>query len=356
MATDTGFDLDIDSAVQAIGEDLFNAAPIEDQDETTPPEEPSAEPEPGPDPDDAGEDATPEEPLESEEGEASGESEEEAPPDTVEALAVPESWPKDMQAHWANMPREAQEYWQKREDQMYQGLEQYKEGSAYGKSMKDIITPYMPMLNAHGFTEQNAVQTLLNAQYKLTTGTPESRKAAYDELGRELGLVTATTDGTGTQPVDPQVQQLQGRLANLETTLQQRQTQALTDAKAKAQAEVDAYAADPAHPYFDDVSSETAKGPHNIVTYINAGMSLDEAYKAAVAANPVTQAKEQARIQKEHEAQLKETARVNGEKKKKATAANVHSHESTSIGSHEPLGTMDDTIAATLQNIRSRGS
>lgn len=71
---------------------------------------------------------------------------------------------------------------------------------------------------------------------------------------------------------------------------------AVCDGKAEERAaitkEVNAFAADPAHPFFDEVSDD-------IVAFLKTGASLAEAYEKAVWANPVTRQKEIARRQKE---------------------------------------------------------
>ena len=64
------------------------------------------------------------------------------------------------------------------------------------------------------------------------------------------------------------------------------------DENAKVSKIVDDFAKDPAHPYFDELADE-------IALQIKAGKTLQDAYETAVYANPVTRAKELARIQLE---------------------------------------------------------
>ena len=65
----------------------------------------------------------------------------------------------------------------------------------------------------------------------------------------------------------------------------------LVEERARIEIEVNAFAADPEHPYFDELSDE-------IVAILKTGASLAEAYEKAVWANPVTREKEILRRQK----------------------------------------------------------
>jgi S1-C subfamily serine protease len=81
---------------------------------------------------------------------------------------------------------------------------------------------------------------------------------------------------------------------------------AVCDGKAEEKAaitkEVNAFATDPAHPFFDEVSDD-------IIAILKTGASLAEAYEKAVWANPVTRQKEIARRQKEKDAKPHQEAK-----------------------------------------------
>jgi hypothetical protein len=260
-------------------------------------------------------------------------------PETPTVRAAPKSWPKDMHEHWAKTDPKVQEYWETREKQMLDGLSQYQEHSGFGKTMKEAIAPFEQMIQQHGLDAPKAVQYLLSAHQRLTHGTPESKLAAYQQLGRDLGLGEQ-------QQIDPTVKALQDEVAQLKsgfTTEQQAKVKAESERIAK---EVDAFAGDPAHVYFDECAD-------HITRLITAGYSLQEAYDTAVMANPVTRAKEVARIQNEHEKKLRENARLNALPAKKAAGTNVRTRDTTRAPT-EPLGTMEDTMKETLAAINAR--
>jgi len=91
----------------------------------------------------------------------------------------------------------------------------------------------------------------------------------------------------------------------------------------------------------------------DIVTFINAGLPLQDAYDRAVWANPVTRAKETERIRKEAENGFKDKAKQQGTAAKKASGVNIRSRD-TGRAPTEPLGKMEDTLESTLKNIRER--
>lgn len=264
-----------------------------------------------------------------------------------EAVNAPKSWPKDMHPHWGKVPKEVQDYWQTREKQMLDGLEQYKGAAQYGKAMQDIITPYAHLLQADGLDATQAVQRLLRAQQHLTTGTLESRQAAYEDLGKRLNLQPpAQTNGAEPSPIDPRIQSLEQQFQQIQRIQTAQQQAALEAARSKASQEVEAFAGDPKNALFDECYED-------IVRFIQSGDSLQEAYDKAVWANPVTREKQvQARLQTETE-KARERARLDALPKQKARGVNVKSRE-TSRTPTDPLGSMEDTMKKTMVAIKNK--
>lgn len=265
----------------------------------------------------------------------------EAPPAPVRE--APKSWTKEMREHWAALPAPVQDYWHTRERQMLDGLGQYKTDATFGRSLKDVLTPYTPMLTAHGMTEAQAVQTLLNAQYRLTQGPEAARQAAYRELGRNLGFVEADPEAP---PPDPQVQALTQRLTQMEAALTTQRQAEIAQVRQTINQEVDRFATDAAHPYFDDVAE-------TMLPFLQAGQSLQDAYEQAVWANPVTRQKEFGKREAQQAAALKDQARRDAQVAQHATRANVRSRAAVRA-STEPVGSMVDTMKQTLAEIQAR--
>ncbi len=330
----TGFDMD--SAVERLGNELF-------PEPETPAEEPAT-------PAETVADALAEKPAETP-APAVAETPAETPaPPVTDAAAAPKSWPKEMHEHWSKTPPAVQQYWQTREKQMLDGLEQYKQAATFGKTFHDVVSPYQQDFVRHGVEAPQAVRFLLEANRRLTTGTQESRQQAYQELGRNLGLANqpqAPADPAQPQPqIDPRIQTIEQKLAQIEEAQLAKQREALDLARAKSQQEVDAFASDPNNAFFDDVADD-------IVKFIKAGDSLQEAYQRAIWANPVTREKQmQARLQTEAE-KAKERARLDALPKKQAKGVNVKGRD-TARSQTDPVGSLDDTLKETLAKIKAR--
>lgn len=253
----------------------------------------------------------------------------------------PKSWAKEQHAHWAKMPTDAQTYVEQREKQMLDGLESYKEHAGIGKQFREITAPYESLLQSQGVDAPKAVQFLLAAHQRLSTDP----LGALVDLAKQYG-VTQFTQGTAQNTQNPELKAVLEKVQRLESTLTGQQQRELIAAREKVSAEVNAFATDPAHAYFDEVADD-------MMPLLKAGLSINDAYEKAVWANPVTRAKELAKSQTETEKKLRENARLNGLKARKASSSNVRSRD-TRRAPTEPLGTITDTMEATLKDIRER--
>lgn len=313
--TDSGTDQTIDVAASAerIGESLWGASP--DSHRQDPPE-------PSP---------NPAEPTQ-------------APTNPVRTYDVPKSWKREMHEPWSKMSPETQAYVIEREEQLHKGFSTFR-------PIQDALAPHQDFLSRSNVAPAQAVASLLSAQRRLVEGTDEQRWAAFQELAKYLGhdqrLATlhAQTDAGAT--IDPTMKALQQRVESMEQQAKaqwEAQVAKIRDDNMKA---VDAFAADTkAHPYFDEVG-------HELSILISQGYSLQDAYDTAVRMNPAVHAKEQARVLTEHEAKLKENARLSSLPKKKAASVNIKSNGDGSEPT-EPIGTLEDTIRSVHKTILAR--
>lgn len=278
-------------------------------------------------------------------------------PAAPQPKAPPKSWAKEKHELWSKLATvpDAQDYYEQREKQMLDGIEQYKEGAHFAKQMRDVMTPYKPILAAQGVDEPQAVQYLLNAHYQLTQGSNEARMAAFNRLGVNLGLIKADApvDENGDPVrVDPAVQKLQGEVESVKSALTERDRAAYEAERARKETEVNAFASDATHPYFDELHQDMVMMIHGMRA---AGQEpvLQDVYERCVFANPVTRTKELARLQTETEAKLKENARLDALKARKAAETNIRGRESPRAPT-EPTGKMFDDMGEILKEIRSR--
>lgn len=259
--------------------------------------------------------------------------------------SAPKSWAQDKAEVWSKLTPEAQDQIELREKQMLEGLEQYKEHNNFGRTMRDVFTPYRAMMHAQGIDEVKATQYLLNAHYRLSEGSPQSRLAAYQELGARLGFVQPNQ-----QQVDPAMRAVDERVARMEQAINQENQRRYEETRGRVSTEVSSFAKD--NPYFDEVSED-------IVNLIHAAHARGETpdlksiYDKAVWANPVTRQKELARTQQENEKALLEKSKQEADAAKKARASNVRGRD-TQRAPTEQTGSMDDTMRETLKKIQAR--
>lgn len=272
----------------------------------------------------------------------------EAPVENVQRETLdeaPKSWAKDKHAIWQTMTPEAREYYKTREKQMLDGLEQYKTHNEFGKQLKDVFTPYKAYLDQNGIDEVKAAQYLISAQYRLATGDNATKVEMLKNLAKGVGIDLDQVYGKPqeqNQALDPLLNEIKAIKADLNA----RKEAEFTQTKQKVAQEVEQFASDPKHPYFDECAD-------HIVKLVNAGYALEEAYETAVQANPVTRQKELNRLQNEWTEQFKAKAREEVEKSRPAVRNNVRNRD-TGKAPTEPLGTMDETMRETLAGIRAR--
>lgn len=266
--------------------------------------------------------------------------------------APPKSVPVELHAEWAKTPKPVQEFYAKREQDFLNGTEQYRQAATYGQMLHEKIHPYMPYLNSKTYADgrqvpvQDAIAFLLNAEYQLSTGTPDQKAQVFAKLAQDYGVDLAQLPQPE-QNIDPAVLALRKEVTTLRSGLTQFQQSQIAGARAELGKQVETFASDPKNLYFDEVADD-------IVTMINAGLDLPTAYERAVWANPVTRQKEQARLDKERNdsAKVKEAERVKAAKE--AKAANLRGKSEGRAPTALPE-TMDETIANQLAEIKARG-
>lgn len=266
------------------------------------------------------------------------------PAPATSTLQPPKTWRPEAAAKFATLPPEVQQEVLKREEDIFKGLEGYKADASIGKALKGVLQPYMHIFQAQGVDPMQQVSGLMRAHVALATGTPEQKQQFFQHLAKEYGVDL----GDEAPYIDPQVASLQKQLADLQSRLNDREQQEANDARSKLQAEIDTFASDPAHQYFDEVANDIAG-----LLRSGAAKDLKDAYEKAIWVNPVTRAKEQARLTADADAKAKAEAAEKAKQARKATGANVKSSAKAASGT-APLGSIDDTLSAALANIKSR--
>lgn len=271
-----------------------------------------------------------------------------APP----AKTAPKAWKKEMHDHFSKLAPEVQDYVLEREAQVEQGFLSNKEAVDYGKALKDAIGPYQPLLDAQGVKDHaSAVRYLLNAHHQLSTAPEETRLGLFARLMQSYKIDPAKlqaalqADPSRPQPTQAEIE-LRERMERLERERQAETNARYEAVKADVAKEVAAFAADPKNVYFKDVEGQIA------LLLQDPSITLEKAYEMAVYANPVTRAKELARISEETAAKAKKEAEEAAAAAEKARSTRIRSTRERA--SPDPLGSMDDTMRETLEKIKSR--
>lgn len=267
------------------------------------------------------------------------------PPEMVEA---PKSWSKEISPEFAKLAKPVQEYIRKREEDYTSGISQYKQAADYGNAVHSIVQPYMAHIAARGTDIPSALKYLLNADYLLANGTQENKVAFLRQVMQGAGI-TAEMFSQAPAAKDPTVESLERQVGEMRGNLTQFQQVQYNERATQISKAVDTFAADPKHLYFAELSAD-------IVKLINVGYTLEESYEKALWANPLTRAKEQARLDKEKSAATKEAARMAAEKAKRVVRSNVRETPSSRSAPTGLLGSIDDTLRSTLRTINERNT
>lgn len=262
----------------------------------------------------------------------------------VEAVApAPNTWKKEVAAKWATLAPDVQAEVVRREADFHKGIEGYKAKAQFADSVANVLQPYSQTLKhleqTQGISAEKALDALLSADHKLRYGSPVEKQMYFHQLAQSYGIDLANAQEI--PQADQQVFTLQQRLSQLETALQNQTQQGAQREQQELNSTIAAFAADPKHSHFESV-----KGHMSALLQAGQAKDLADAYEQAVYANPTTRA---AMLQQQMDAQREEAA-----KKAKAAkeAASINVPRRPSMPVTQPIGTMDETIRATLRRLQ----
>lgn len=273
--------------------------------------------------------------------------------EAVQELGAPKTWSKEALAEWAGVPPRVQQEIAKREEDFLKGITQYKASAEVGQRYDSVVEPYRAMLAAENVDPVQLFQSFSANHYLLSRGTPQQKIDIAANLISAYGIdFSALANHLGNQNYeapDPQILALQREIQDLKNAQVQQQTAATAQLQEQITAEVNTFAADPAHPYFDELVDDIQK-------LLSSGLATDlpDAYARAVYANPVTRQKELDRLTAEARASGNSVAQTRVDKIARASAADVKTTPTPRNGT-VPLGSIDDTLNETLAAIAARG-
>lgn len=268
--------------------------------------------------------------------------------DTASPTAqAPNTWTPSAKAKFATLEPDVQAEIMKRETDMARAITLHDQDRSFGKTVKDVVTPYLPMIQAEGATPETAIQSLLNTAYRLRTSSPQEKGVLLANLARQYGADMSAFSGDQEQAqIDPTVAALQSKLQQLEGFITQQHTQQQTVAEQNLLRDINAFQADPAHPHFEKVGQDMAG-------LIKAGLAanLQEAYDKAIYMHP--EVRQQVISASQTEAQRKqiEEAKQKAAKAKQLASVNLTSKPSLPLKSMN--GSLDQLLSDAYDNAMS---
>jgi hypothetical protein len=196
----------------------------------------------------------------------------------------PATWRPGGKAAWDGLPEAAKAEIYRREQSIFDGIEQYKGKAQVADTLMQVIQPYQSLIAAAGTNVPGALAEVLRTAATFYVGTPTQKAAALRAIARthgiDLGAAAANT-GSPNAYVDPIAEQLHGRIAQLEGVLANQQRAAQNSELSAAASQIVQFRDDPQHRYFADVSYQMGQ-------LMNAGLAtnLQEAYAKACELNP----------------------------------------------------------------------
>lgn len=271
-------------------------------------------------------------------------------PPAHETQGAPKTWRKEAAAIWDSIPPAAQAEIRRREEDIFNGIKQYKADATTGKAFQDAIAPYVEIYKQNGIDPLQHTRGFFEAHMLLSQANVEKKVEMFQKLAAHYGVPLQGLQA-GTEYVDPQTAALQNKIQELEGRLGSFDQERATALRNQLEKELEAFASDPKNIYFNEVAGKVAQ-----LLQQRKADSLAEAYEMAVWANPEIRARELQRLEKERGEAARNEDLAKAEAAKKAMAANVKTTaKSKSPSATAPVGTMDETLEATLAEIKSKG-
>jgi hypothetical protein len=266
------------------------------------------------------------------------------------ALQAPASWSPSAREHWKAMNPEAQREVARRESEMQRFANEVAPARQLGERFFQAVQPYMPIIQAEGVDPLTAVTNLMNVTRTLRTGTQYEKANTLAQIVKVYGVdIQALDAALAGQPMPQGVQQqgpdvnaaVQQALAPLYQAARQRQDQIVQQADGEARTELEAFAADPANEFFQDLRQEMA----DIIELADKrgrSVSIAEAYRQAAMLHPEVSKVMLARQQGVNARQLTQNAQ-------RARSAAVSVRGTAPVGNptpHEPTSIRESIEAA----------
>lgn len=271
----------------------------------------------------------------------------------VQEVGAPKTWTKEALEKWTTIDPVVQKEIAKREEDMFRGIEMYKGAAELGQRYDQVVEPYREILKAADIDPVNLFNSFAANHYILSSGTDEQKLELAANLiygyNIDLGKLVSFMGDRVSEPVDPRIANLEKQISELSRGIDSRSRVESERMHDHLLGEVNTFASDGAHPYFDEVATDIAR-------FIETGYasSLQDAYDKAIFANPATRQKELDRLAAEKVTAAEAEAKSRKDKRQKSMGDHVATTPRNKNGT-VPVGSMDDTLEEKMREIESRG-
>lgn len=249
---------------------------------------------------------------------------------------------------WAQLPPAVQQEVLKREADIFQGIEQYRDLAQTGRVFQQALAPFQEHFRAAGMDPVATVGNLLNAHHVLARGTADQKLQLVRAIITDAGL---SADDLLAEPpyIDPAVRDLRSELTSVKSQLQQREQRELETQRATLQVQVEKFFADPVHKYANEVATEM----HNLIVSGQA-TDLASAYDTAIWLNPIVRGKVLAEQQAAARAAEEKANVEKAAAAKVAASANIRPTPKSGRTAATAPKSIDETLQETLAAIQRR--
>lgn len=203
---------------------------------------------------------------------------------TTTDAPYPNSWKAEHKAKWDSLPPDLRQYINERETQIHKGMTAADDDRTFGKSMKDVVSPYMAEIRAQGGEPMGVMRDLLNTAYVLNKGDANQKIELFTNLLHQYRIHPQDLFNrlqAGRSQVDPQVSQLQARLDQIERERQNEVQSRQQMEQQEAHGTIDAFSSQPGHEHFHKVKYDMG-----LMLKEGRATDLEDAYQRAVWADP----------------------------------------------------------------------
>lgn len=206
-----------------------------------------------------------------------------AEPAQPAVISAPAAWSPAAKAAYAQLPEVVRNEIAKREQDWDKGLAQRSQDAERLNRLHQVLAPYAERLQLAGLTESQAVQQLFAASDYLRRDPVNALIYLAQTHGVDpRAFAQVLMGGQGQQPqVAPEVRQLYGEFQALKQGLDSERSQARNAQYQQMLSQVESFAKDPQHAYFENVREPMAQ-----LVESGRAKDLQDAYEQATWAHP----------------------------------------------------------------------